>query len=204
MAYELSYKKQDEHAHLQRNETRVPPRLFDPLLGCARSQLRLRVLYRRVYSEKESVSEVCAASSITWRGRFHMIRFNCKSGKYRGLSNEYGNVWFEFFGSRFLDASVIDLFRRLQNCDGEEFVDTLRWLQPNKEWTDRKEKYWFWCGEPIRGVVAKLLGSMKDRTPTGERPAQTGGESDGVAGDFDKRGTVAGAGGADDVDQLTT
>lgn len=95
-----------------------------------------------------------------------MIRFNCKHGEFRALSNEYGNVWFEFCGSRFLDASVVDLFRRLQNCDGEEFLDALKWLQPGKDWTARKEQFWFHETTPIRGVVAKMLGSMKDRTPT--------------------------------------
>tara|TARA_B100001093_G_scaffold394780_1_gene381554 strand:- start:2803 stop:3375 length:573 start_codon:yes stop_codon:yes gene_type:complete len=96
-----------------------------------------------------------------------MIRFNCKHvNRFKHLSNEYGGVLFEFEGCRFLDGEIIDLFRRLETCDRTEFLDTLRWLQPEKRWTIRKELFWLDNGKPIRGVVASLLGAMTESTPT--------------------------------------
>ena len=80
----------------------------------------------------------------------------------------YWGVLFEYEGCRFLDAEIIDLFRRLQSCNKTEFLDTLRWLQPEKRWTDRKEAFWLHKDEPIRGVLASLLGAMTEETPTGK------------------------------------
>ena len=98
-----------------------------------------------------------------------MIQFNCKhASRFKKLSNEYGGVLFEYEGCRFLDAEIIDLFRRLQSCNKTEFLDTLRWLQPEKRWTDRKEAFWLHKDEPIRGVLASLLGAMTEETPTGK------------------------------------
>lgn len=98
-----------------------------------------------------------------------MIQFNCKhANRFKQLSNEYGGVVFEYEGCRFLNAEIIDLFRRLQTCNKTEFLDTLRWLQPEKRWTDRKEAFWLNDDEPIRGVLASLLGAMTEDTPTGK------------------------------------
>lgn len=99
------------------------------------------------------------------------MRFNCKYAKpnrFRLLAPEYGGVLFEYEGSRFLDAPVIDLFRRLEQCGSGEFVDNLRWLQPDKRWSAGKELYWFNGSHPIHGVLATLLGAMAEDTPTGK------------------------------------
>lgn len=104
-----------------------------------------------------------------------MIAFNCKCARnrrYRELSAEYGGVLFEYEGARFLDPEVIDLFRRMQGYNSTEFVDALRWLQPEKRWTTRKELFWFDGVQPIRGVLATLLGTMTEKTPTGEQRRQ--------------------------------
>ena len=104
-----------------------------------------------------------------------MICFNCKRAdlvKYKKLANEFGGVLFEYEGNRFLDGEIVDLFRRLKTCNRTEFVDTLRWLQPEKRWTDRKEQFWLDNGEPIHGVLASLLGVMTQETPTAKARRQ--------------------------------
>ena len=101
-----------------------------------------------------------------------MIAFNCKFARnplHRELAAEYGGVLFEYEGARFLDKEIIDLFRRMQRYNRTEFVDALRWLQPEKRWTPRKEMFWFNGTQPIRGVLATLLGTMTEKTPTGEQ-----------------------------------
>ena len=104
-----------------------------------------------------------------------MILFNCKTAKnpqHRKLAVEYGGVLFEYEGARFMDLEIIDLFRRMQRYNETEFIDALRWLQPEKRWTARKERYWFNEGVPIRGVLASLLGKMTEKTATGEQRRQ--------------------------------
>ena len=71
-----------------------------------------------------------------------------------------------------MDLEIIDLFRRMQRYNETEFIDALRWLQPEKRWTARKERYWFNEGVPIRGVLASLLGKMTEKTATGEQRRQ--------------------------------
>ena len=103
-----------------------------------------------------------------------MILFNCKTAKnpqHRKLAVEYGEFFFEYEGARFMDLEIIDLFRRMQRYNETEFIDALRWLQPEKRWTARKERYWFNEGVPIRGVLASLLGKMTEKT--GDRRAET-------------------------------
>jgi predicted NAD-dependent protein-ADP-ribosyltransferase YbiA (DUF1768 family) len=36
-------------------------------------------------------------------------------------------------------------------------------LQPRKKWTDAKKGYWFFEGEPIRGILAQMIGSCVRR-----------------------------------------
>ena len=42
----------------------------------------------------------------------------------------------------------------------------LKQLQPNKKWTEKKEKYWFEDGKPIRGILAKLIMNKCKRIST--------------------------------------
>lgn len=94
------------------------------------------------------------------------IFFNSKTFKngYQGLSNLMGGAEFDYMGARFPQQPMKDLFDSLKSCDGETFIKWLQILQPGKKWTDAKLKYWFTPdGEPIRGILAQLLGSMVRR-----------------------------------------
>ena len=90
------------------------------------------------------------------------ISFNSKSARgFQGLSNLMGGAEFDYMGARFPQQALKDLFERLKNCDRETFLEWLQLLQPGKEWSDKKLKYWFTrSGEPIRGILAQMLGSM--------------------------------------------
>ena len=94
------------------------------------------------------------------------IYFNSKSFKngFQGLSNLMGGVEFDYMCARFPQQVMKDLFVRLRNCDRETFLEWLQILQPDKKWTPKKLAYWFTpYGEPIRGILAQLLGSMVRR-----------------------------------------
>ena len=105
------------------------------------------------------------------------IRFNSKTFKngFQGLSNLMGGAEFDYMGARFPQQAMKDLFESLKSCDGETFLEWLQILQPGKKWTPAKLRYWFTPdGEPIRGILAQLLGSMVRRkggklTPTSKR-----------------------------------
>ena len=105
------------------------------------------------------------------------IHFNSKTFKngFQGLSNLMGGAEFDYMGARFPQQDMKDLFESLKSCDRETFLKWLQILQPGKKWTPAKLKYWFTPGgEPIRGILAQLLGSMVRRkggklTPTSKR-----------------------------------
>lgn len=112
------------------------------------------------------------------------IYFNSKSTEYIKLadgtmapicklSNLFGGAEFEYMASRFTQHQVTGLFDMLENCDRETFIRWLKKLQPGKEWNPAKETHWFhkrgphphdW--EPIRGILAQLLGTMVRNTQT--------------------------------------
>ena len=111
------------------------------------------------------------------KARLETFTFNSKSFKngYQGLSNLVGGAEFDYMGARFPQQAMKDLFESLKNCDTKTFLEWLRILQPGKKWTPAKLKYWFTPdGEPIRGILAQLLGSMVRRksgkfTPASKR-----------------------------------
>ena len=94
------------------------------------------------------------------------IHFNSKTFKngFQGLSNLMGGAEFDYMGARFPHQAMKDLFTELKNCERETFLEWLQILQPGKKWTEKKLAYWFTPdGEPIRGILAQLLGSMVRR-----------------------------------------
>ena len=94
------------------------------------------------------------------------IYFNSKTFKigFQGLSNLMGGAEFDYMSGRFPQQVMKDLFVRLKSCDRETFLEWLQFLQPIKKWTPKKLAYWFTPdGEPIRGILAQLLGSMVRR-----------------------------------------
>lgn len=99
------------------------------------------------------------------------IHFNSKFSNppgFRKLSNFYGGVEFDYMMQRFNQVEVKNLFKHLQTCENEEFWRWLQILNPkgtkNKPVTQRQKDYWFDGGmeegEPIRGIAARLLGTM--------------------------------------------
>ena len=89
------------------------------------------------------------------------IYFNSKcKGPYRELSNFYGGVEIDYMKRRFNSDKMKDLFEDFKTCDSEKFVFYLKLLQPDKQFTKKKEQYWFVEDEPIRGILAKLVGSI--------------------------------------------
>ena len=89
------------------------------------------------------------------------IYFNSKSqGPYNYLSNFYGDVEIEFMKRRFENEKMRGLFDEFKECDSDRFIFYLKLLQPDKKFTEKKEKYWFYGDEPIRGILAKLVGSI--------------------------------------------
>jgi len=91
---------------------------------------------------------------------------------YRLLSNFYGGAEFAYQKQKFEGKGLMDLFDSMEHCSGEEFVNYLMLLQPYKRWTDRQKCYWFRgkvpikdgkpqfnLGVPIRGILAKLIGT---------------------------------------------
>ena len=89
------------------------------------------------------------------------IYFNSKSNtKYRELSNFYGNVEICYMQKRFSHPKMIELFEDFKTCDNNKFISYLKMLQPAKKFNEAKEKYWFNGEEPIRGILAKLVGAI--------------------------------------------
>ena len=90
------------------------------------------------------------------------IFFNSKSNhKYKELSNFYGNVEICYMQKRFANLKMKELFEDFKNCDNKKFIFYLKLLQPGKQIdTIAKERYWFNGDEPIRGILAKLVGSV--------------------------------------------
>lgn len=91
------------------------------------------------------------------------IHFNSKSShKWHILSNFYGSVEFEYQQSVAVKG-VDKLFAEFQTCDSKQFLHYLKLLQPKKKkWTPLMEAYWFRGGEPIRGILAKLVAGARD------------------------------------------
>lgn len=98
-----------------------------------------------------------------------VIIFNSKSKEYYELSNFYGGVEICFMKDRFYNPEIKALFDEFETCDREKFIYYLKKLQPGKKWTDAKLEYWFKNGEPIRGILAKLLGGAVKPGPTGRK-----------------------------------
>ena len=85
------------------------------------------------------------------------IYFNSKSNpEYKYLSNFYGNVEICFMQKRFKHPKMKQLFEDFKDCNKNEFIEFLKLLQPGKKLT----KYWFDGDEPIRGILAKLVGMI--------------------------------------------
>lgn len=98
------------------------------------------------------------------------IVFNSKSAvPYNKLSNFYGDVEINYMKTRFNNPEVKALFDDFKSCSNEKFIEYLKILQPGKVWTSKKEEYWFKNGEPIRGILAKLVGSCVKNTPSLKR-----------------------------------
>ncbi len=113
------------------------------------------------------------------------IEFNSKSDPpYCYLSNFYGTVdrgipEFEYQSQKFSGTEILKLFAKMASCSGKEFVEYLMVLQPYKKWTDRQKCYWFKGkvprsedgnllfneAEPIRGILAKLIGGAANSKP---------------------------------------
>lgn len=102
-----------------------------------------------------SVAGVVAAAHVP------EINFNSKlGGKYAELSNFYGDVEICYMQKRFRNPKMIELFNIFKTCDAEEFIRYLKLLQPEKKFTPGQQKYWFRGAEPIRGILAKLVGAV--------------------------------------------
>lgn len=112
-----------------------------------------------------------------------VIYFNSKSteyiklsdgtlGRICKLSNLFGGAEFEYMASRFTQPEVTRFFDTMERCNPETFLSFLKELQPNKKWTLKQETYWFCDGEPIRGIIAQMLGTMVRDTPTAKKRRQ--------------------------------
>lgn len=83
------------------------------------------------------------------------VYFNSKSKENYLLSNFYGGVEANYMSHRFMNPEIKQLFRDFETCDSKKFFEYLRILQPEKKPTN----YWFKNGEPIRGILSKLVGN---------------------------------------------
>lgn len=96
------------------------------------------------------------------------VHFNSKFSTpvgFQELSNFYGGVEFEYMAARFPQREVRQLFDMLETCDNETFWNWCQILNPKKNPTQRQKDYWFTeggfeHGQPIRGIVAQMLGTM--------------------------------------------
>ena len=100
------------------------------------------------------------------------IFFHSKASTVAGcerLSNLFGGAEFDYMRGCFPQQRVQQLFDELARCDKKTFVKWLVLLQPErKEWTKRQQTFWFEAdGQPIRGILAQLLGAMVRRADDG-------------------------------------
>ena len=113
------------------------------------------------------------------------IYFNSKSEEpYCYLSNFHGTAErgipeFVYQSQKFSGPNILTLIKKMEACSGEEFVEYLMALQPNKKWTDGQKCYWFKGkvprdkdgrllfneAEPIRGILGKLIGGAVNSEP---------------------------------------
>ena len=85
------------------------------------------------------------------------IYFNSKTGgEFKYLSNFYGGVEICFMQKRYKHPKMKALFEDFKTCSVDKFKEYLKILQPGKKETD----YWFDGKEPIRGILAKLVGGI--------------------------------------------
>ena len=88
------------------------------------------------------------------------IYFNSKSGgEFKYLSNFYGDVEICFMQKRYKHPKMKALFDDFRTCSTEKFIEYLKLLQSGKKVT----KHWFDGEEPIRGILAKLVGGIISR-----------------------------------------
>lgn len=89
------------------------------------------------------------------------IYFNSKSKElYKQLSNFYGDVEISYMQKRFSQPKMKGLFEEFKTCDNQKFIFFLKLLQPDKKFNELKERYWFNGDEPIKGILAKLVGAI--------------------------------------------
>jgi len=97
--------------------------------------------------------------------RVTAINFNSKSAepdRRALLSNFYGGVEFEYISQRYT-GPILHFLDQMELTDFETFLTVLKQLQPKKKWNPAKEKYWTRNGEPVHGIIAKLVGNaVKD------------------------------------------
>lgn len=102
------------------------------------------------------------------------IIFNSKSKNYYQLSNFYGGVEINYMKARFQNPEILQLFEELKVCNIDKFIYYLKILQPEKKWSDKQLNYWIRTNdndikEPIRGILAKLIGVCVKDTSTGRK-----------------------------------
>ena len=103
-----------------------------------------------------------------------VIIFNSKSKNYYLLSNFYGGVEISYMKGRFQNIELQQLFDEINVCNIDKFIYYLKILQPEKAWSDKQLNYWIRTKdddtkEPIRGILAKLIGTSVKDTPTGRK-----------------------------------
>jgi hypothetical protein len=117
------------------------------------------------------------------------IVFNSKSSSYFLLSNFYGNCEINYMKNRFNDPEVKELLDDFAICDKDKFIFYLKILQPGKKWTQAKLDYWFKTingkKEPIRGILAKLVGGAVKGTPAMKKRLQIVKSLAGLSKDFE-------------------
>ena len=98
------------------------------------------------------------------------IYFNSKTGgEFKYLSNFYGGVEICFMQKRYKHPKMKALFEDFKICSVGKFKEYLKILQPAKKETN----FWFDSKEPIRGILAKLVGGIisKQDTPVFKKRA---------------------------------
>ena len=98
-----------------------------------------------------------------------VIVFNSKSKSYNELSNFYGGVEMCYMKDRFKNIEIKLLFDEFEKCNNQQFIYYLKKLQPEKKWSKLQLNYWFYNQQPIRGILAKLVGNCVKDGPTGKK-----------------------------------
>ena len=97
------------------------------------------------------------------------IFFNSKTKKYFELSNFYGGVEACYMKKRVDSQEIKDLLDKFETCSKEEFVEYLKILQHTKKnLTQKQLDYWTINGEPIRGILSKLIGDILNKGKKGK------------------------------------